>query len=160
MEFEYFEWLMEQIHNQKGKYRKLLWHLYHKEFIYILDFDRNRYMDGLFLRKEFGYESDRPCSVLEMLIELALRLEEEYMGDPRHPHPEYIFWEMIRNLKLDKCCGRTVNIDKIDKILIRWMTRRFTSNGGGSIFPLRHTNRDQRGIEIWSQAMEYLTENY
>ena len=144
MEFEYFEWLLSQINNPKGKDRKLLWVLYHRKFSYILDLDRSRYTDGMILQKEFGLEEERDCSVLETLIELAIRLESEFIGDPKNPKPELLFWEMIKNLKLDKCCSRNFDVIKIDKLLTRWMDRKFTSNGSGSIFPLRHTKRDQR----------------
>ena len=54
---EYFEWLLDHIcSNQRirrKKYRRLLYHLYDRDFTWDMDMDENRYDDGMLLRDRF-----------------------------------------------------------------------------------------------------------
>ncbi len=164
---EYGIWLVNHVRLRKIGYSRLMKQLHDTPFIYILERDRNRADDGISLREEFYREKDidigvydhrDDCSVLEMLVALAERIEDEYTGDPGKSHPELIFWEMICNLGLDIFDDRHFESDEVEYVLDQWMDREFLSDGAGSIFPVSNPIRDQREIEIWSQMNEYLTE--
>ena len=95
---EYFEWMCQLVCNERYSrglsYQKLLRHLHNIDFQYVILMDGNRAEDGIDLRYRFGYEKsyegpmiasfldNRPCSVLEMLIALAFRCEENIMNNP------------------------------------------------------------------------------
>ncbi len=165
---EYGVWLVNRVRLHKPGYSRLTSQLHNTIFKYVLDLDENRASDGIVLREEFYREKDidagvydhrDDCSVLEMLVALAGRIDDEYIGDPGQSHPELIFWDMICNLGLDVFDDRHYEDDEVEYILDRWMDRKFKPDGSGSIFPInRIPRRDQRRIEIWSQMNEYLTE--
>ena len=94
---EYFEWLYylvcDKRFSEQNSYRKLFEHLHNTEFVYFVSMDGNRAQDGIDLRYRFGcsigYKDiseylDGPCSVLEMMIALAIRCEEKIMDDPAY----------------------------------------------------------------------------
>lgn len=151
-------------HRKYDRHRKLLEFLHDIQFYWEIDFDENRALDGVDLRRNFCEDHDvifvRCCSVLEMLVALAIRIDDEYLGDGRSEHPEIIFWEMLENLGISHMHDRILNERIVDFAVRTWLNRNFKPNGNGSIFPLKHTNRDQRDIEIWSQMQEYLNERY
>ena len=75
--------------------------------------DADRAEDGINLRYRFGYENgyesamiasyldDRPCSVLEMMVALSMKMEEQIMDDPDIGDRTSVwFWKMIDNLGL------------------------------------------------------------
>ena len=92
----YFDWMYNRVMGDKYSYRKLLVRLNEIPFIYILPMDENRKEDGLDLRYRFGHEngiSDKEianhldisdCSVLEMMVALAIHCEENIMDDPEY----------------------------------------------------------------------------
>ena len=98
LERQYFDWMFNIIcYNRYDKdisYRKLLEYLHDIEFYWMLDMDENRAKDGLDLRYRFCVEHDclcelekidhNPCSVLEMMLALAIRCEETIMDDPNY----------------------------------------------------------------------------
>lgn len=164
---EYGVWLLHRVGFHKKNYILLMEELHKCPFEFFIEHDDNRAGDGISLRDEYGAELgfsgvsfSQNCSVLEMLVALAIRIEDEYTGNPEDEHPEKIFWEMICNLKLDQFTDRAFQEEDVYLILKKWITRDFNKNGYGSIFPLKHTNRDQTKVEIWSQMNEYLMENY
>ena len=143
----YYDWLLEQIRFDKPEYDMLMEELYNRPFYYSEEFDENRAEEGLYLRSTFTADlkpgranevKKRECSILEMLIALSIRIDDEYIGDPSNPNPGMIFWEMISNLGLDKCTNRRFRIDFVDKVLTIWLDRDFKKNGEGSIFPLKY----------------------
>ena len=164
---EYGIWLVNHVRLRKMGYSQLMKRLHDTPFIYILERDGNRADDGINLREEFYREKDMDvgvydhrddCSVLEMLVALAIRITDEYIGDPDENHPEWIFWEMIRNLGLNDFDDWQYDSKRVDMILNHWMYRDFSYDGRGSIFPVKDPRRNQRSIEIWSQMNEYLSE--
>ena len=93
----YFRWMYQLVCDEcpnKPSYKKLLYFLHSTDFTYSLALDGNRFDDGIELRYRYDYENDleqvkvarylddKPCSVLEMMIALAIRLEEHIMSDP------------------------------------------------------------------------------
>ena len=133
--------------------------------------DDNREEDGYDLRNEYNIPSEFSvemkeaffahwCSVFEMLIGLAIRVDDEFIGDPADEHPEDFFIEMLENLGLTKFVGRRYREQDVINIVQKWLERRFDKDGRGSPFPVRHDHRDQRKIEIWDQMNSYISENY
>lgn len=162
---EYKNWLIYKVNFTKKGYDLLLNELHNSPFEAILDRDTNRIEDGEALRSSFFYEQrlngdfmDQEIGVLEVLVALAIRIDDEYLGNPVTPHPEIIFWEMICNLGLNKCDNSHFNRDYIYEKLAIWINREFDFYGNGSIFPLRACNFDQKSVEIWSQMKAYLNE--
>lgn len=160
----YMYWLLEKMkisQHDLNKYSKL-WDLLHNtEFTYILERDNNRLYDGLDLRSDFGVPFDEfiyPCGVLEMLVALSIRMEEDYFGIPGDEHPEELFKIFIENLSLHKFTDKRWNEYEVTKILYDWMDRNFSKDGRGSICPRKKVCRDQRKIEIWDQVIGYFKE--
>lgn len=172
---DYGLWLVAEVGFKRKNYSLLMTKLHKIPFIFLINMDQNRAEDGLYFRKIYEKNTGkstsifkslrRDCSVLEMLVALSIRIENEYIGDPKHPHPEYIFWEMIKNLMdqgegISHCTDKNFDEKYVDFKVEMWMTRAFNKDGKGSIFPLKKTKKDQRKVEIWSQMNEYLSEKY
>ena len=164
---DYRDWLINLCNFRKKGYDKLLTQLHFSPFEVVLERDINRVQDGLSFRQQFLSENgingdfyDQPCSILEVLVALAVRIDGEYIGNPADPHPDQIFWEMICNLGLNKFDNKHYNSDFIYEILGKFVGRAYNFDGNGGIFPLKNVQNDQRKVEIWSQMMAYLNENY
>lgn len=176
----YFRYLGELVGADtfaEGNYWNLLRQLNSIEFYWTVSLDENRAADGESLRTKFFYEHNSinvdyepfiytPCSVLEMLIALALRMEKEYLMDWRAGSPDntpVYFWEMISNLGLDDCTDdnwSSKTAEKIRYYVGEFLDRNYDFHGNGGIFPVSKNTRDQRKIEIWSQMHAYIMENY
>lgn len=149
----------------RENYGELLLYLHMIPFTYKIPLDENRLKDGLRLRSGFTYdirELDKyPCSVLEVLIAFAIRIDQEFTGDPREPHPDVIFWDMIYNLNLESCDNEHFNQEFVFVSVQKWLLRDFSPNGKDSIFPLRISSDspDQRKVEMWTQMLCYLRDN-
>ena len=173
---EYFRWLCDlvDIEQEDRSYSILARDLFRKEFVALVKHDENRASDGLELREEYLREINYPkyveiegeCSVLEMLIALARRIDFE-TSDPYDlnntvDRTSYWFWEMIDNLGLiefsDDCYVEYDGSFMVDAIVDRWLDREYSWDGNGGIFPLKYTNEDQRDVEIWYQMNMYLNE--
>lgn len=130
--------------------------------------DDNRIIDGKMLRIRYceryrmAYDEhifDEPCSVLEMMVALADKINNQFGIKSRGAW----FWNMIVNLHLDLFDDRKYQDDyneHVADILYGLKRRRYAYNGLGGLFPLNYPERDQRKIEIWSQVNAYLDENY
>lgn len=171
----YFEWMCNLVcgtrYSKKTSYRKLLSYLYDRQFYYTIDLDGNREADGINLRYRFGYEcryndtliatylDDKPCSVLEMMIALAIRCEEHIMEDSDFgDRTGQWFWNMIVSLGLGSMTDSRFDICKADEIVDRFLDRKYKRNGEGGLFTIEDGRRDMRNIEIWYQMCLYLEE--
>ena len=152
-------------------YSDLIWYLFHIEYRWDPSpktrLDANRAADGVDLRRlyfdETGYRSERegePCCVLEMMVALSLRVEENIMGEPGHNHLGRWFWEMIKNLGLDIYTDDRFDQNEVGTIVGNWMSRNYSEDGKGSMFPLKNYTKDQRKLTLWDQMGAYLVENY
>lgn len=164
---EYLEWLYSQVGSVDDEdpmrtYWALMKLLYSREFTWTNELDANRAQDGKDLRKEFANHHtrtrvsrdwlDMPCSVLEVLVGLSWKMEFE----AEHTQ-SYWFWILIDNLGLTECSDSHPPDERIvDHILEKFMTRQYAPNGAGGLFPLQHTNEDQRNVELWYQAQAFL----
>lgn len=162
---EYFEWLYNMMCNMKGpysnNYRKLLSYLHSVEFVFIIPRDVNRARDGIDLRRRFIEDADEcldgPCSILEMMIALALRCEETIMDDPRiGDRTAQWFWGMIVNLGINSMDDEHFDEKYVEQTIERFLSRNYEPDGTGGLFTVRNCDRDLRDVEIWYQLCWYL----
>lgn len=170
---KYFEWMYRIVYDKryskKMSFRKLLLHLHNVEFTYTLLMDENRARDGIDLRYRFGYENrysdslirtsidDGPCSVLEMLIALAIRCEEHIMDEPELGNRTgKWFWQMIENMGLASMEDSRFDLEFIDDTLAIFLDRKYRRNGEGGLFTVNNCKHDMRDAEIWYQMCWYL----
>lgn len=142
-------------------YRNLLWCLYNKEFRYSIPRDGNRAEDGLDLRYRFGFEKyiDGPCSVLEMMLALAIRCEETIMDNPDiGDRTSQWFWQMIINLGLGEMQDNNYDEAYVENIIEQFLDRDYSPDGEGGLFYIPNCSCDMRDMEIWSQLCWYLDE--
>ena len=160
----YYEWLLNKIDYNDG-YDTELETLFHVTFTWNVANDDNRAKDGIILRSVFMSEEDwstepcenYDCSVLEMMIALAMRIENDIMWDGETDKTSKWFWIMFRNLGLDE----TMSSAEVYDILDRFLLRKYAYDGTGGLFPLgKNATEDQRNVEIWYQAQSYLMENF
>lgn len=170
MRADYFEWL-KHIVTDSDDYSLLLHDLHSKDFISLVKLDENREMDGQSLRVLFGDENGisyddiekylaGPCSVLEMLIGLASRVDGTIFSDFNEGVPETrsYFWEFITNLGLEVYTNIRYSPSEVRHIIERFIFREYEPDGKGGLFPLHNPGEDQRKIQIWYQMQMYLIE--
>lgn len=174
----YFQWLcaiIEANSRSEGFYL-LAKDLYSKEFYGTVPNDENRATDGLELRATFASNEMEteletrlaldilagPCSVLEMIIALASRINF-ILSDSDEDRTCDIFWELIGNLGLDEFSDdvyyKRGGTNAVNNALNTFLLRKYDRRGFGGLFPLKKTKEDQRGVEIWYQMSAYLDEN-
>ena len=160
----YFSWLMDKIECYDDEYIQIMEILDDIPFRWTVDHDDNRAEDGKCLRELFMYEEDwhtcpkedQECSVLEMLVALAERIEEDIMWDPNEfDRSADWFWMMINNL------GITDRTENVEEIINNFLDRKYDKSGNGGLFPCHFLNgKNQKKMEIWHQMQEYMMENY
>ena len=162
---EYFEWLCELIDSRRFSkhvsYRKLLMHLHNIEFTWFVPHDDNRADDGIQLRRRYALvQNDAslsryilgPCSVLEMMVALAIRCEETIMDDALMGNRTgQWFWGMVHNLGLTPMTDSHFDRDFVDDVISRFLNREYEPDGRGGLFTVRHCAHDMRTVEIWCQ---------
>lgn len=163
----YFEWLISLINNKrKCNFRKLLTRLHQTTFKCKLRRDLNRCEDGVDLRYRYSLEHEPEdfdilneflgrCSILEMMVGLAVRCEEQIMDDPKYGNRTgQWFWEMVVSLGLGYMSDDRYDKNIVDEILDIFMKREYEPNGKGGLFTIE--NGDLRDVEIWYQMCWYL----
>ena len=168
---EYFDWMYGLVCDDRKPYQKLLARLHTIEFIYSLPMDDNRAVDGINLRYRFAYERDyhpamiaeyldnKPCSVLEMMVALVYRCEEQITDDPAFgDRKKQWFMSMIRSLGLIEMTNANLDEFRVDLAISRFLNREYRPNGEGGLFTVQEYRRDMRVVEIWYQMCWYLNE--
>ena len=168
---EYFEWMYEIVcgdrFSDRNSYKKLLKHLHEVEFTYRIRKDGDRAYDGVDLRHRFALFKhdyahvtdclDGPCSVLEMLVALAIRCEESIMDDINYgDRTAQWFWKMINNLRLGSMTDDRYDDKYVADVIDIFLRRKYEPDGCGGLFRIKHCDYDLRTVEIWKQAMWYL----
>ena len=165
----YFEWLYRIVANDNRyngiSYRQLLYLLYVTDYEPYHSMDVNREQDGLNLRYKFELDMgikldcEKKCSVLEMLIALSERMEDQIMDDNAYGNrTSQWFWNMIVSLGLGKMYDSSFDPGYSKQILQDFMHFRYMPSGRGGLFTTSDPNIDMRSIDIWSQCMQYLNE--
>ncbi len=168
---EYFEWICKWVCDSKYfkrvSYRKLLMCLHNIEFIYLIPEDANRAIDGCDLRQRFSDENgfdyllydvlDEPCSVLEMMVALCIRIEEQIMDDPDIGNRTgQWFWDMIVSLRINSMTDSHFDKDFVMERIQCFLNRDYQKNGSGGLFTIKKCRQDLRNVEIWYQMCWYL----
>lgn len=170
----YFQWLYNWMSGERYHYdvsfKRLLMQLHDTEFVYTIRNDQNRAEDGANLRYRFAKERiidepvdyileclAGPCSVLEMMIALANRCEEDYMDDPAYGNrTAQWFWGMVTNLKLGNMTDAWYDKRYVADVLDKFLHRKYAPDGSGGLFKIRDYKGDMRKMEIWHQMCYFL----
>lgn len=166
---------LKSLVGKRARYGRLLERLHGTPFRPLVAMDANRAADGERLRGEFlekgvpqglSFLPPGGCTVLELLIGVARRMEFDLLGS-RHGRPaKDWFWVLVGNLELSWCDNVCFGIDasgtlgKIDRALAAFLKREHGPDGSGGLFPLKRPGKDQREVEIWYQMSAWLIENY
>lgn len=171
IENKYFEWMYTTVcgdYNTSGphSFRELMLYLHSVTFTFTNRRDINRAKDGEDLRYRFAYDTgcanadsylEGPCSVLEMMIALAIRCEEGYMDNPKYGNrTRQWFWRMIASLGLNGMTDSNFDREEAEKIVLRFLSRKYEPNGKGGLFTIKKHEGDVRKLEIWDQMCAYL----
>lgn len=170
----YFEWLFDTVCGTRFggdiSFRKLITHLHNTEFRYIIPNDVNRAREGENLRYQFAKSQmpdipehvildilAGPCSVLEMMVAIAIYTEVHIMDNPKiGDRTGQWFWDMVVNLGLGDQMDSRFDRKQVEVVLNRFMDRKYSSNGQGGLFTIRNCRRDLRKVEIFYQLCWYL----
>ena len=182
IEREYYDWICSIAMSDnyvRSSYSKLLNGLWSTIFQCILPLDRNRVSDGVNMRCAFAESiginindySDRiatelrnlyyykPCSVLEMMVALAVRAEDQIMQDSKiGDRVSFWFMEMIKTLGLESMTDSRFDQSYFDECMDIFLHRQYLYNGDGGLFRVDNPKRDMRDTDIWIQCMWYLDE--
>ena len=167
---EYYKWLRSIVdkHIRDISYGYLLDALYHSVYDPALPMDSNRAGDGLGLRyrfsdlKRYRYEDveaalPETCSMLEMMIALALRCEETIMDNPQKGNrTKQWFWQMVASLGLSSMTDDNDDRRYVRLILNQFMRNDYEPDGHGGLFTIHGSKDDLRNVEIWVQLLWYL----
>lgn len=165
---EYFNWLCDKIiqNDEQKDHIKLLEFLFNRDYFWVISMDENRAGDGIWLRRLFSEDrkytekplSGEPCNVLEMLVALSIKIEDDVMYDwEMGDRTGDWFWIMVKNMGF----FRSV---LWDRCLEKFMDRTYKNGGLGC--PFRMKNMDEETFEkfkteeIWNQFLDYLSENF
>lgn len=166
---EYFEWLYDYVCkgrvNRDVSYVELFTYLHTTEFTFSIRNDVNRAKDGIDLRYRFAMMKnddrimlilDRPCSVLEMMVGLAIRCETIMDNTGYGDRTGQWFWNMIHNLGIGFMTDDIFDVDIVDDIIYRFLNRDYDPDGKGGLFYIKGCKEDLRDMEIWTQLCWYL----
>lgn len=176
----YFTWMTERIMpfkpERKETYTALLKKLNNTEFRYSIPMDENRLIDGLDLRYRFACdvgidpddiseamedESLPQCSILEMLVAMCIKCEEDVMYDPEFDDRTGLwFWGIIDNMGLSSMSDRNYDEETVTDILESFLDRTYAKDGRGGIAMIPAYPGDMREVEIWYQLMWHLSHRY
>lgn len=130
--------------------------------------DSNRCEDGLAIRSLFidatnydGTFYTGKCTVLELFVALADRMN--YQVEKNHG-TRYWFESMMDNMGIlyndQILIDEPSHVYDIETIIGLWISKKYSSDGVGSPFPIKNDKIDHRQMEIWYQMMGYISEFY
>lgn len=155
---------------ERVEYSKLLETLNNIEFTPSIDMDYNRAKDGMSLRYRFANENNLddetisycitgPCSMLEMMCALSLRMEETIMTDPNiGDRTPFWFGTMLSSMGFLEQNNNNFDITYIMSKIKLFNERKYCRNGQGGLFTIKDSKVDLRKMEIWYQMNRYIQE--
>ena len=177
---DYYEWLIDLIRPPKGIYTPinqhgmLLFELWKREFVWFdaYEGEEARAMDGKTLRDQFLMACDKtpdavpqgPCTVLEMLIAFALRIDTQ-VHDWRIGNRPWEWVEMfIENLGFNDLIDSDINPIRdagyINARLETWMSHQLGHNGEGGLFRFTQRILTINDMDNWAQMNRWIIENF
>lgn len=171
---EYFTWLYDRVCKEVSHdtitFVKLFECLHSTTFNWLIPNDVNRAKDGETLRYRYAMECDDisirdilagPCSVLEMMVALAIRIEESMMDDPRYgDRTGQWFWTMLANIGISHMADGVFDEEYVRERIIMFLDRCYEPNGKGGLFYIKNCDEDLRYHEIWTQLCWYVSDFY
>lgn len=181
----YFDWILDIVDVRDTiypDYSSTIHYLFSREFYYIIQNDDSREADGRFLRVDFenlgqfaDYHAlwDGPASVLEVLIAMARRMDEDWLRssdfDPNFAAK--CFDKMFENLGLYDFSNENIGLkssrtgtdgfSRLEEVVDRFLNRDFDRDGSnGSPFPLKNCHFNARKEEFWVLMSNFCNENY
>lgn len=173
---QYYDWLYKIVCGEweprNLSFHRLLMYLFNRDYIPACEMDVCRATDGINLRYRFASENNIPygkidavfqgvpCSMLEMMVALAIRIEEHIMEDRSMGNRVgQWFWSMVVSTECG-CYGRyPLQRRTREADPGQFMDRDYQPNRAGGLFTLTRTSIDMRTIDIWYQLMNWLNEN-
>lgn len=172
----YFEWMRRKVydnsHPMSYSYKRLLSYLYETEYHFTLDLDANRASDGIGLRYQYAYEhgipycdvemaiKDGPCSVLEMMVALAIKCEEMMEDVSVGDRTGQWFWLMIVNLGFSGMPDHSFDLIIAKHILARFFANQYSPDGHGGLFVIEHCDHDLTQVDIYTQMYWYINATF
>lgn len=176
----YFEWMYRLVcddrytQDPRSSHRTLLKFLHEQEFIFDAKpgNDDQRALDGIDLRYYFAeveHHDPRmvakaldvlPCSMLEMMIALAIRCEDMMEDRDYGNRTGQWFWEMLESLGLAKMTDSCFDEEEALDILDRFYRNDYDRDGRGGLFTVKNCPYDMREQEITWQMYEFLNTYY
>lgn len=164
MIYDYYDWLLTKANVRshiKNGYSKLLSILFEVAFTPSKEFDCKRLDDGLDLRMTFDKETSftnvstmleqKPCSMLEMMVGLAYRIEHDIMYDGGEDKTYIWFEKMISSLGLLDQTDDNFSEDYVHGVLDVFNMCRYRPDGLGGLVYIPNYEGDMRALDIWSQ---------
>ncbi|MBO7449066.1 MAG: hypothetical protein J6U54_01745 [Clostridiales bacterium] len=159
----YYEYLISKVRTSDetalylANHENLLMKLFKQPFIFTIPMDSNRYEDGISLRYRYEedtghlYSEEEPCNMLEMIVALAVRIENDFMGDEKGNTIGNWFVYMINSLGFPE--DSLLTDEQFYYILNNFYTHSYSNDGsgGGCLFYIPGFKGDLRQMEIWNQ---------
>lgn len=151
------EWLFQNT-GQQNEF--LLRKIHEEEFVPFLEQDNNRVSDVIDFRRRFGYyDTFTPPSMLELMLSLACRCEEDIMGEVGSFNPGRWFAIMMSSLGLlslkYETDERLIEMG-VKRIMSKFRCNAYSPDGDGGLFYMPGIEKDIREVEIWFQLQLYL----
>jgi len=161
-------WYMTQHH------RKLLEHMFNTRYYVTLKgrnglFEETRLWDGIYYRRD---HSDLPLNLGESYetTDLDVNVLEVWAGFLKRACGDILpidseknmFYFTMQNLGLIDYDDDHYDEEKVDRIIEKWLDRKYGKDGVGSPFPLYTTYTDDinmRRLDLWKQADLWWMEN-
>lgn len=176
----YLNWLFNTVKDKEGwkltTHKKLLCRLHRTPFLVQDPNDQPRENDGIDLRWRFAWEcghvgdeliyidnfNDERCSILEMMVSLALRADENfYKTNNDETTVAFLFWNMIKNMGLLNETDNVYDDEMVVYKLDKFNNRMYDINGDGGLFMFPHNHtEDFRNVDIWTQLCWWVNENF
>lgn len=165
---DYFEWLYYKVINfnkRRKRFRRLIRQLHSMDYYYSIEYDNNRASDGKSLRWYYVEDGgddriqqwDNECTVLEMLIALAIKMEN-IMDDPIIDNSAaHWFWMFMYNLDLDDMDDSVFDLCYVIRRVKMFLDRTYDFYGRGNIIYIPDSMDDLRTVEVWYQMCWYLS---
>lgn len=137
--------------------------------------DMNRVKDAIYMRQNWFRENNcileipdnkiccGYCSVFELLVSFAKRIDKEWLGHGGEDHPELIFSVFMDNLYLthytNDILRNPIESENMQSRIARFVSNDVSDYGVGGLFPLYDRCESQKGKSLWHQMMPWLKEN-
>jgi len=169
----YFEWMTGKVFpdiHERRMYEQLMVALDSSMFYFSIPMDENRMRDGIDLRYRFAYEKrysnqevegilrhNSSCSILEMMVALALKGDERILYDyETGGKADYIFKIMLESMDVINMTNDQFDKGYMDYKIDMLLNHGYEYNGRGGLFTVDNPRRDMREVDIWYQMNWYL----